>query len=125
MLVALIEAQRARPRDVSSLRLAGSGGSMVPPELIREVRSVFRTEFQTVYGQTESSPPADSDPVGLTLRSMSKPPSARPCRRPKSPFSTPHTNAVYADRRRGRDLRPGLLRDAGLQRQSGRHRQGH
>ena len=56
MLVALLEAQATQPRNLSSLRLTCSGGSMVPPELIRAVRSSFRTEFQTVYGQTETSP---------------------------------------------------------------------
>jgi fatty-acyl-CoA synthase len=56
MLVALLEAQRAQPRDLSSLRLVSSGGSMVPPELVREVRAQFDVEFQTVYGQTETSP---------------------------------------------------------------------
>ena len=56
MLVALLEAQAARPRDLSSLRLMGSGGSMVPPDLIGAVQTAFGCEFQTVYGQTESSP---------------------------------------------------------------------
>ena len=56
MLVGLLEAQAAQPRDLSSLRLMGSGGSMVPPDLIRRVRAEFNCEFQTVYGQTESSP---------------------------------------------------------------------
>lgn len=56
MLVALTEAQKARPRDVSCVRLAASGGSMVPPELIRQVVATFDCAFQTVYGQTEASP---------------------------------------------------------------------
>jgi fatty-acyl-CoA synthase len=56
MLVGLVEVQAAQPRDLSSLRLMGSGGSMVPPDLIRRVREGFNCEFQTVYGQTESSP---------------------------------------------------------------------
>ena len=56
MLVALCEAQSQQPRDLSSLRIASSGGSMVPPELVRRVRALFSCEFQTVYGQTETSP---------------------------------------------------------------------
>ena len=56
MLVALTEAQTARPRALTALRLTCSGGSMVPPELIRKVQAAFDCEFQTVYGQTESSP---------------------------------------------------------------------
>lgn len=56
MLIAMLEAQRAQPRNLSSLRLAASGGSMVPPELVREVTQTFGCEFSTVYGQTETSP---------------------------------------------------------------------
>jgi fatty-acyl-CoA synthase len=56
MLVALAEAQAAQPRDLSAVRLTVSGGSMVPPDLVRRARSLFGGAFQTVYGQTESSP---------------------------------------------------------------------
>jgi fatty-acyl-CoA synthase len=56
MLIAMLEAQAARPRDVSSWRVSGSGGSMVPPELVRRVSSMFGCDFGTVYGQTETSP---------------------------------------------------------------------
>ena len=56
MLVALLEAQAAHARDLSSIQVTMSGGSMVPPELVRRMLSVFGGRFQTVYGQTESSP---------------------------------------------------------------------
>ncbi len=56
MLIAMLEAQAARPRDVSSWKVSGSGGSMVPPELVRRVQAVFGCAFGTVYGQTETSP---------------------------------------------------------------------
>ena len=56
MLVGLLEAQAARPRDLASIELTVAGGSMVPPELIRRVQRVMNCRFQTVYGQTESSP---------------------------------------------------------------------
>jgi fatty-acyl-CoA synthase len=56
MLVAMLEAQGAHRRDLSSVKLMISGGSMVPPELIRRVKAEFGCEFETVYGQTESSP---------------------------------------------------------------------
>ncbi|NWG54679.1 MAG: AMP-binding protein [Hydrogenophilaceae bacterium] len=56
MLVGLLEAQAAKPRDVSSIRIACSGGSMVPPELVRRVKATFGCDFETVYGQTETSP---------------------------------------------------------------------
>jgi fatty-acyl-CoA synthase len=56
MLVALLEAQEAAARDLAALRMVVSGGSMVPPELVRRVRSAFGCGFETVYGQTETSP---------------------------------------------------------------------
>jgi fatty-acyl-CoA synthase len=56
MLIAAIEAQKARPRDLSSLDSAGSGGAMVPPELVRAVTQTMGCRFFTVYGQTETSP---------------------------------------------------------------------
>jgi fatty-acyl-CoA synthase len=56
MLVGLVEAQAATPCDLSSVRVVSSGGSMVPPDLIRRVRAAFGGDFQTVYGQTETSP---------------------------------------------------------------------
>ncbi|MGH6963016.1 MAG: AMP-binding protein [Phenylobacterium sp.] len=56
MLVALAETQAAQPRNLSAVRLTVSGGSMVPPDLVRRARDLFGGAFQTVYGQTESSP---------------------------------------------------------------------
>jgi fatty-acyl-CoA synthase len=53
MLVAVIEAQATQPRDLSSVRLVCSGGSLVPAELIRATRATLGREYQTVYGQTE------------------------------------------------------------------------
>ncbi|MBI1340474.1 AMP-binding protein [bacterium] len=56
MQIGLLEAQARSPRDCSSLRIAVSGGSMVPPELVRRVKATFGCDFETVYGQTETSP---------------------------------------------------------------------
>ena len=56
MLIAMLEADAARPCDFSSVRIAGSGGSMVPPELVRRVVDRLGCGFSTVYGQTETSP---------------------------------------------------------------------
>lgn len=56
MLIAMLEADAAQPRDFASVKIAGSGGSMVPPELIRRVTDRLGCGFYTVYGQTETSP---------------------------------------------------------------------
>ena len=73
MLVALLEAGAARPRDLSCVRTMGSGGAMVPPELVRRIRAEFGCDFYVVYGQTESSclltiaSPDDCETVGQPL----------------------------------------------------------
>ncbi|MBT7664822.1 MAG: AMP-binding protein [Rhodospirillaceae bacterium] len=56
MLVAMLEALAQTPRDVSTVQMAVSGGSIVAPELVRQVRETFGCDFITVYGQTELSP---------------------------------------------------------------------
>jgi fatty-acyl-CoA synthase len=56
MLVGLLDAYAASPRDVSSVRSIISGGSMVAPDLVRRVQTVFPATFQIIYGQTESCP---------------------------------------------------------------------
>ncbi|MBT3790447.1 MAG: AMP-binding protein [Alphaproteobacteria bacterium] len=56
MLIGMLEAHKAVPTDFSSIRVAVSGGSMVPPELIRRVQQTIGCGFETVYGQTETSP---------------------------------------------------------------------
>lgn len=56
MIISLLEAYDGRLRDVSSLKVVSSGGSMVAPELVRRVQSTFGCGFSTLYGQTEHSP---------------------------------------------------------------------
>jgi len=56
MLIAMLEADAVQPRDFSSVKMSGSGGSMVPPELIRRVMDRLGCKFYIVYGQTETSP---------------------------------------------------------------------
>jgi len=56
MLVAMPEALSQVDVDVSSVEVAVSGGSIVAPELVRSVRDAFGCNFETVYGQTETSP---------------------------------------------------------------------
>ena len=56
MMVAMLQAYEQQPCDTASLEIAVSGGSMVAPELVRKVRETFGCKFETVYGQTETSP---------------------------------------------------------------------
>ncbi|MEY2581021.1 MAG: hypothetical protein QOE09_870 [Ilumatobacteraceae bacterium] len=56
MLASLVAEQRARPRDISSLRLLGHAGSPIATELIRQTHEVFpETELAQFYGATETS----------------------------------------------------------------------
>jgi fatty-acyl-CoA synthase len=67
MLIALLDHPRFDETDVSSIRVAMSGGASVPPELVRRAEHAFGCRFTTVYGQTELSPivtqtsPSDDD----------------------------------------------------------------
>ncbi|MDH3693146.1 MAG: AMP-binding protein [Gammaproteobacteria bacterium] len=56
MLVVLLESLEQHPRDVSSMEMVSSGGAMVAPELVRNIKKVFGCQFGTLYGQTETSP---------------------------------------------------------------------
>ena len=56
MLIALLEAQRTNPRDVSSMEVVISGGAVVPIEIVKRVKQEFETNFAIVFGQTETSP---------------------------------------------------------------------
>jgi fatty-acyl-CoA synthase len=55
MLTALLAVAGRAPRDLSSLRIALSGGATVPPELVRQVEAAFGVPFVLTFAQTESS----------------------------------------------------------------------
>ena len=54
----LLEAQRARPRDVSSLRLAIYAMAPMPDHDLRAAIEAFGCDFSLMFGQTEMSPVA-------------------------------------------------------------------
>ncbi len=56
MLIGLLEAYDRMPVNTASVEMAVSGGSMVPPELMRRFRGTYDCGFEIVYGQTETSP---------------------------------------------------------------------
>ena len=56
MLIAMMEHPDLGKRDLSSLTSAGSGGSLVPAELVRRIESTLGVRFCIVYGTTECSP---------------------------------------------------------------------
>nr|WP_222613970.1 AMP-binding protein [Comamonas testosteroni] len=56
MLLALMELQKHKRYDLSTLKLVMSGGAPVPVALTERVRSELGCDLVTVYGQTELSP---------------------------------------------------------------------
>jgi cyclohexanecarboxylate-CoA ligase len=53
-LAALMAAQRARPRDLSSLRTIMAGGATIPPDMVPTVRDMFGVPLRAVWGMTEN-----------------------------------------------------------------------
>jgi len=58
MLIAMLNHPGFDGFDLSRLSLVLSGGSPIPPELVRQVEERFGVRFGSVYGQTELSPVA-------------------------------------------------------------------
>ncbi len=56
MMIAMLEHPDMTKRDLSSLRVAVSGGSPVPPGLVRRVEERLGVRFSIVFGTTECSP---------------------------------------------------------------------
>ncbi|TNC25747.1 AMP-binding protein [Amycolatopsis alkalitolerans] len=56
MLIAMLSHPAFGQTDLSRLSIVLSGGSPVPPELVRRVEDRFGVRFTAVYGQTELSP---------------------------------------------------------------------
>ncbi len=56
MLIAMLEHPDFEHRDLSSIRVAVSGGSPVPVDLVRRVEQRLGARFSTVFGTTECSP---------------------------------------------------------------------
>lgn len=67
MMVAMLEVLQVEDHDLSGLEVVTSGGSMVPPELVRNIMDTMGCAFETVYGQTECSPLITQHHLGETL----------------------------------------------------------
>jgi cyclohexanecarboxylate-CoA ligase len=58
----VLDAQRARPRDISSLRYIVSGSAPVPPPLVQQVRDTLGVRLYSLWGMTENGPVTMSRP---------------------------------------------------------------
>ncbi len=72
MLISMMSHPEMETRDVSSVRVVGSGGALVPPEVVRAIESRFGAEFSIVYGQTETSPVITQVPLDASLKDKSE-----------------------------------------------------
>ena len=55
MLNLLMQEQRTRPRDLSSLVLCGTGGAPINPEVVRRASAEWQCDFVQYFGQTEAA----------------------------------------------------------------------
>jgi fatty-acyl-CoA synthase len=67
MLIAMMEHRDLDGCDVSSVRTVGSGGALVPPDLVRAIETRFGAGFSIVYGQTEASPVITQVPLDASV----------------------------------------------------------
>lgn len=68
----LVEAQRAKPRDVGSVRYIYSGSMPLPPHLVAEVAETFGVHMGALWGMTENGPVTmtrPDDPAGWAAHS--------------------------------------------------------
>ncbi|MBC2642064.1 MULTISPECIES: AMP-binding protein [unclassified Rhodococcus (in: high G+C Gram-positive bacteria)] len=72
MLLALLDHPDRPRRDLSSLSLVVSGGSIVPAELVRRVRDTFGCRFTITYGQTETCGPITETAPTDTIREQAE-----------------------------------------------------
>jgi len=75
-VMGMIEAQRARPRDISSLRCLNTGSAPVPPQLVAQVREVLGVRLDSNFGMSECGAitiTRSDDPEGWAAHSDGSP----------------------------------------------------
>ena len=74
--VALVDEQRKKPRDLSSLRHLVSGSAPIPPQLIDDIRGTLGVELGALWGMTENggvTVTRPEDPQGWAAHSDGSP----------------------------------------------------
>ena len=120
MVVALLDAQEKRPRDLSALKLISCGGSMVAPELVRRVQNLMGAGFSTLYGQTEHCPVITQHHLSDSIDDICNT-AGQPVAQTEVSIRSVNDNLAVAIGEVGEILRARPLCHAGIQRQP----QGH
>ena len=71
-VMGMLAAQRAAPRDLSSLRQLISGSAPIPPQLIADTQAILGVELGALWGMTENGPATvtrPDDPPGWAAHS--------------------------------------------------------
>jgi cyclohexanecarboxylate-CoA ligase len=75
-VMGMIAAQRAKPRDISSLRCLNTGSAPVPPQLVAQVREVLGVRLDSNFGMSECGAitiTRSGDPEGWAAHSDGSP----------------------------------------------------
>jgi cyclohexanecarboxylate-CoA ligase len=75
-IIAMVAAQREKPRDISSLRCLNTGSAPVPPPLVAQAREVLKVRLDSNFGMTECGAitlTREDDPEGWAGRSDGSP----------------------------------------------------
>jgi cyclohexanecarboxylate-CoA ligase len=75
-IMAMIAAQRDKPRDISSLRCLNTGSAPVPPQLVGQVRDVLKVRLDSNFGMSECGAitiTRSTDPEGWAAHSDGSP----------------------------------------------------
>jgi cyclohexanecarboxylate-CoA ligase len=75
-LAEVLAAQRAKPRDMSSLRCVVTGSAPVPPSIVDQVRDVLGAPVVALWGMSENGPVTMTrldDPAGWAAHSDGRP----------------------------------------------------
>ena len=97
ILYRLIQAQRDRPRDISSLRLVGYGAAPMPEQLLREGMEVFACDFTQTYGS--ASAPATISTLNARDHERERRSPSKRLRSVGRPYSLTDVQIVDADGR--------------------------
>ncbi len=107
ILKMLLDEQEKNPRDVSSVRIIGTGGAPVSPESARRAMQLFNCDVIQYFGQTESSPHVTNLTAEDYRRGMAPNATEKEIQRLKSVGRSSPFNLISIQNEEGAILPPG------------------